>query len=206
MDAKILKAAVSAAIRVTVSTTLIGCGGQMATDAGGAGAASAGGPMGSNGQSKATQSSGDPANVDYPSTEPAHGGKPGMPQTTAGAATSGGAAGGMASTAEAGSAGEATSGEPLDSCACQALLASVQEGDALSSDAQACCQTMFADWLKPTATDAQCSSKLEWFASAAHTQCCNVLKAWQEPACSPWGPPVPPELPFEALLEWEAAA
>ena len=35
MDAKVLRAAVSAAIRVTISTTLIGCGGSVVGDADG---------------------------------------------------------------------------------------------------------------------------------------------------------------------------
>ncbi len=202
MDAKILKAAVSAAIRVTVSTTLIGCGGQMSTDAGAAGAPGAAGHVGSNGQS--AKGSDTPANVDYPYGEPASSGN----AATGGGAPVGGMAsqGGTASTAEAGSAGEASAGEPLDSCACKALLASVKEGDVLSSEAKLCCQAMFADWLKPPTTNDQCSSQLDWFSSAAHGQCCTVLDAWQQSACTPWGPPVPPELPFEALLEWQAAA
>jgi hypothetical protein len=113
--------------------------------------------------------------------------------------------GGMASTAEAGSAGEASS-EPLDSCACQAVLESVKEGDVLSSDAKACCEKAFADYLKLPETNEQCSIRQEWFSLPAHQQCCTTLNAWEESACTPWGPPVPPELPFEALLEWEAAA
>jgi hypothetical protein len=42
----------------------------------------------------------------------------------------------------------------------------------------------------------------------AKAQCCQ-LTGWpplRSLACTPWGPPVPPELPFEALLAWEAAA
>jgi hypothetical protein len=218
MDAKVLRAAVSAAIRVTVSTTLIGCGGQMSTDAAVAGAHATGGPMGSGGQSNGAKGSDNQASVSDPKSQPASGGKAGTSETTAGAATAGSATGGgtplggmaslggTASAAGAGSAGEPNGGAAPDSCACTALLASVKSGEVLSSDAKVCCQTIFADYFKPPTMHEQCSSKLDWFLSPAHDACCNALNAWQVSACTPWGPPVPPELALAALLEWEAAA
>ena len=42
--------------------------------------------------------------------------------------------------------------------------------------------------------------------SAARNLCCNSPETWQVSACTPWGPPVPPELPEEALAAWELAA
>jgi hypothetical protein len=112
----------------------------------------------------------------------------------------------MASEAGAANGGEPNGDTPLDNCACKALLENVKDGDVLSNDAKVCCQAAIDNYLQRPATEEQCSIFSDWFSLPAHQQCCTALNAWQEPACTPWGPPVPPELSSDALLEWEAAA
>lgn len=215
MDAKVLRAAVSAAIRVSVSTTLIGCGGSVTTDAGGAAGATTSG-VSAAGSGK---SGGDTTTPAYPSpvAMPAAGGTGGAPAATASAGTQtvmhagGMASAGTASTSEGGNgeAGEpsmASGGAGPSFCACAALLADVKAGEALSSDAQVCCQVVIDDYPPVSAADQACVNDFQWFVIPAHQQCCTTLDAWLQPACTPWGPPVPAEAPLAALLDWELAA
>ena len=215
MDAKVLKAAVSAAIRVTVSTTLIGCGGSVSTDA--------------------DRASSSPAVKDTPtdthaSVSSGTGGQtssaPSKPMTSTGgqatrpveinAGTGGGElveAGGLASAAGAG--GEpGSAGAPADVCgnaaaACVAKLGEQTFEETPSEATKACCETILArlDELRVD-PGAACFDHLDqdFMASPARRQCCNDQSTWQNPACTPWGPPVPPELSREALLAWSLAA
>jgi hypothetical protein len=221
MDAKVLKAAVSAAIRVTVSTTLIGCGGSMTSNADAEG--------GKPGQSPTTNSapkgSSDQVVTGNPKTGPVAVGMAGAPGAggvaTGGAAagsaatTSGGAAlAGMASAVEGGSAGEANGGAPQDTCAqidaCFSLLEASASpavfGAPVTAANKPCCQTVL-DGLGNWESSIVCLSELNerFMRSPARGVCCSQ-ENWSYPACTPWGPPVPPELSREALLAWSAAA
>ena len=217
MDAKILRAAVSAAIRVTVSTTVIGCGGNVTSDAGGsAGAAHAPSSVGGSSNGKSTAGKTKTA-TPIPRPEPASGGTGGGAepatggawalggQPTGGTASAGSAAQSEGGTSDGGEPNTAGGGAGPSLCACTALLANVKTGDTLSDDAKLCCQTAIDGFLSPEAEDQACWADLQWFSSPAHQLCCTV-DTWQHPACTPWGPAVPPELPLAALLEWEAAA
>jgi hypothetical protein len=215
MDAKVLRAAVSAAIRVTVSTTLIGCGGNVTSDAGGAAGATTGGVATSaKGNGK---SAGDTIAPSYPlpSGTPSSGGTGGGGvagggwsmggQPTAGTGSGATAPMSEAGASEGGAAG--SSGEAPSVCACTATLAEVKPGEALSSDALACCQVVIDAYLTPAVQEEACWFDFQWFVQPAHQQCCAAISdAWQQPACTPWGPPVPPEAPLSALLDWELAA
>lgn len=223
MDAKVLKAAVSAAIRVTVSTTLIGCGGSVSTDGGDRASSSpavkdaptetnesvASGTGGQTGSTppKPTASGGSHA------TGPVAG-NAGNAGTTSGEVVE---VGGMANAAGAppGAAGESSSaGAPADVCgnaaaACVTKLGE-QTFEEMPSDAtKACCETILArlDELRLD-PGAACFDHLDqdFMASPARRQCCKDQSTWQNPACTPWGPPVPPELSREALLAWSLAA
>ncbi len=149
MDAKVLRAAVSAAIRVTVSTTLIGCGGNVSTDTGRAAVppdepAVKGTPVKT---SEPAAKNADP-HVSSPRPTPATGGSaPAIETPTAGVANDGGSSlGGFASTAGAGG-DEAGAGAPSDVCGAAALacVTSLEQAafDApLSAADQACCDTV----------------------------------------------------------------
>ncbi|HEX2872109.1 MAG TPA: hypothetical protein VHP33_12650 [Polyangiaceae bacterium] len=221
MDAKVLKAAVSAAIRVTVSTTLMGCGGSVSTDAGrsspspavkdtatDAHGSVASGTAGTSGQTnsaplKPTQGSGGQTTLPV--------------ETSAGnAGTAGGASvevGGMASAAGAG--GEpGGAGAPPDVCgnaaaACVTKLGEQPFEETPSDATNACCETILArlDELR-LEPGAACFDHLDqdFMQSPARRQCCKDPSTWQNPACTPWGPPVPPEISREALQAWSLAA
>jgi hypothetical protein len=215
MDAKVLKAAVSAALRVTVSTTLIGCGGNVTSNAG-APASAEGGTSGQTASTtSATTASGDQVGTGYPKSEPVSGGKAGVGAATAGAPTGGSAPlAGMASTAEAGSAGEPNGGAAQASCAqvdaCFALLEAaapgLKFGESVADANKPCCQAVL-DSLVNGESSYVCLSELNerFMRSPARAVCCSQ-ENWSYPACAPWGPPVPPELSLATLLKWEAAA
>ena len=214
MDAKVLRAAVSAAIRVTVSTTLIGCGGNVTSEAGGAAGASTGGVATSTGGP--SKGLGEKATTPYPTPNgtPAAGGSEAATggtgalggQPTGGMASAGTAAQNDGGTSDGGEPSTASGGAPADLCACKALLTDVKAGEALSSEAKVCCQAVIDVYLTEVVTRQACWADFSWFSLPAHQQCCTTLDAWQQPACTPWGPPVPPEAPLAALLNWELAA
>jgi hypothetical protein len=167
MDAKVLRAAVSAAIRVTVSTTLIGCGdGESATE---------------------TPSAGMPASGGF---------------------DMGGAA------AIAGAGGEdASAGAPTDVCAaaahaCVSLLEQTPQEPLTEAD-EACCDTVIAtleELRRDTPREACYDGLYARFHGPVRTQCCADQSTWVYLACTPWGPPVPPEFSREALRLWSLAA
>lgn len=207
MDAKTLRAALSAAIRVTVSTSLIGCGGNVATGSKGSE------PM-TDGEAPAT--SYPSPMLDHDSEYPAIGG------SAAGKASIGGAGGGMGPVGQGGSeqAAAGSAGAPATNrCELVEPCLTLLEGlnltfsDPLPSAAAKECCTLALDAIGDFATT-ECGEMDEtWWerrsrfmTSGAHSSCCSELNAWQNSACTPWGPPVPPELSLEALLAWEAAA
>lgn len=220
MDAKVLKAAVSAAIRVTVSTTLIGCGGNVSTDAGRTSSSPAvkDTPTDTTGSvASATAGTGGQTQNAPTNPTPSSGGQATRPVETS-AGTSGSEVvevGGMANAAGAAAGGEpASAGAPGDVCgsaaaACVATLGA-QPFEVTPSDAtQACCETILArlDELR-LEPGAACFDHLDqdFMQSPARRQCCKDASTWENPACTPWGPPVPPELSHEALRRWSLAA
>jgi hypothetical protein len=225
MDAKILKAAISAAIRVTVSTTVIGCGGSVTTDAGGASGPSAAGSSthATTGGNASTKSTDDQAAYPYPVAQPESGGTGNDAPTATGGSPVGNQTGGMtnamgglasAGTATGGEAGEpAVGGAASEVCggaidACLTSLEKLQFGDSLTAANLHCCKTALDGLMELQAAAAECYWPLDsrFLSMPAHQQCCVELDAWQQSACTPWGPPVPPELALDTLIEWEAAA
>jgi hypothetical protein len=221
MDAKVLKAAVSAAIRVTVSTTLIGCGGGVSTGEGRSSPAPtvkdaptdtpervASGTAGAGGRTHSAP----------PEPTAGSGGRATLPlESSAGnTGTAGGASvetGGMASGAGAG--GEpGSAGAPADVCgnaasACVAKLGEQPFEETPSDATIACCETILArlDELRAE-PGAACFDHLDqdFMQSPARRQCCKDQSTWQNPACTPWGPPVPPGFSRAALRAWSLAA
>lgn len=213
MDAKVLRAAVSAAIRVTVSTTLIGCGGNVSTDAGRATSSPAvkDTPT-STGEPSANET--EPSRTPSPDPKPttsAGGSAPASEVPTAGMASSGGSeVGGMAAVAGAGG-DEASAGAPADVCraAAQACLTQLEQTtpEPPSAADKACCDTVIAtleELWQGTPRDACFESIDARFRGAVRTECCADKSTWVYRACTPWGPPVPPELSRAAL--WSLAA
>ena len=208
MDAKILRAAVSAAIKVTITTTLVGCGGVVTSSSGSPGAE----------PTKGEPASGGKPGTEASKSEPASGGKPGAEATTVAAAPGGSAAlGGMATTAEAGNAGAPNGGSPDATCvgaevdACYAFLAEAKPqtkfGEPLPAPYQACCSTVLSSLVNGELSYVCLSDNSAHFDQSARAVCCSDPASWSVyPACAPWGPPVPPELSLEALLDWQAAA
>lgn len=200
MDAKTMRAALAAAVRVTISTSLIGCGGQATSDSGGPTTPS---------QESDDQRTPAPVN-ERPRYVVSSGGSSMGGASTGGSSMLGGA--GATATNEAGSAGspELSGCEAID--ACMKSLAGLDFGDPLpDAAAERCCATIIQGLSRPSA-DGQplaCGPELssDFFALPAHQACCtSVAGAWGDPACSPWGPPVPPALPEGALLSWRAVA
>jgi hypothetical protein len=208
MEAKVLRAALSAAIRVTVSTSLLGCGG---VTSGGQSEAPAGSDP------PATDSQGQGVTAPAPSYDGYGAG--GYPTSTAGSgnntagtpSAAGSGSGGLAS-GEGGAAG--AGGMPTPPDPCEAAQSCVSDLQALRSDTwpqlpttprtTECCQLVIgtrAPWGAPL----QCGEETFNGHDELLWPCCEVLQSPQDTACTPWGPPVPPELDLEQLLEWAAA-
>jgi hypothetical protein len=230
MDAKVLRAAVSAAIRVTVSTTLVGCGNTVSNDAAPSAASgstsrsddvrdagSGGMPSGAAamGQAGTMLDMGGTA-LDMGGTAPSNGGTPssstgGKPLSTpevggtahGGASTAGQASGG--SEAEAGAPAQACGANVLD---CLSVLEMVERGVPLDEVSSACCVSVRGGLVELKQAGAECYLEIAHrFQSApARQACCKDPSTWQETACAPWGPPVPPELRLDLLPDWAAVA
>jgi hypothetical protein len=121
----------------------------------------------------------------------------------------------MASTAEAGQAGQlAGAGAPSERCGselegCLAVIDGVRFGETMPSETvKACCETVLAGLVELEQERAECFSdvNLRLMNSPGRRSCCSDPATWQQPACTPWGPPVPPELSLEVLLSWSTAA
>jgi hypothetical protein len=197
MDLKVRRAALSAAIKVTVSASLLSCGGIASSSnppEGVAGGASAdrGGTGGT-----ASVVAGD-ANVEAGGTANAQAG--GAANTaTAGAPTVGGAA----------PASDCGSTQTKDCLAYFDGLQLKPEDELPEGIAVACCQVVM-DEMAATASNAegrQCSRDLQerLDASGVFYDCCWKTGSTLA-ACTPWGPPVPAELSLAQLLAWEDAA
>jgi hypothetical protein len=205
MDAKTLRAALSAAIRVTVSTSLIGCGGNVTTTTGSepttdveAPATSYPSPM-----------------LDHDSDYPAIGGSAAGKASIGGAGGGTGPAGQGGSEQAAGSAGAPATNrcELVDPCLTLLEGLNLTFSDPLPSTAAKECCALALDVIGDfAATECGQMDEMWWkrrsrfMLAGAHSACCTELSAWSNSACTPWGPPVPPELSLEALLVWEAAA
>lgn len=223
MDAKVLRAAVSAAIRVTVSTTLIGCGGNVTTDAGGARTPDKNDAQSSGEPTSSAKDAGQQTSTPYPT------GGAGSNEAVAGSAMAAGgiAGGGTASTGgvnvgglasaaganDVSSAGEASAGAPTQSCApaaetCLTTLEQTTPTPTPSAATKACCETVLQAIELPPRLSNQCfdSVNTRFMQGTVRSQCCSDPSTWQQQACTPWGPAVPPELSLEALLQWSAAA
>ncbi len=221
MDAKVLRAAVSAAIRVTVSTTLIGCGGNVTTDAGGARTPETNDAASSKEPSSSVKGSGDQASVPYPVSGTGSSEAKAGSSATAGGAAAGGTSstggvevGGMANAAGADEIGNAgTAGAPIAICgavadACLTLLEHAPANEPPSIVGKPCCEAMLEELTQLQHANAECYQHL-WnrvMQPGVRPQCCNDPSTWQHQACAPWGPPVPPELSLAALLQWGTAA
>lgn len=220
MDANVLRAAVSAAIRVTVSTTLIGCGGSVVSEADGAGSTPSG--TAGRGQGDAVTASGGHAAAPVPVSTNASGGKTSSASAGAATATTAGMAGtatetetgGVANAAGAGQAGEpASAGAPAEVCggavdACLTQLEQELPTEALSDAGKACCQTVIVGFDDLRMNGAECFNDLDrrFMSSGVRRLCCADQATWSHPACTPWGPPVPPELSAEQLRAWSLVA
>ena len=221
MDAKTLRAALAAAVRVTVSTSLIGCGGNITSDdaRGGPAIAGAASPPEREVDVKYPSASGGKAAQQPYEVAPAAGVAAGGVATGGVPTTAGGSgSGGDTAASEAGSAGSSV----IDSCqpveACMTVLEGVelQPGQALSNDELGCCRLVVSE-LQPLnlGSDAplevsECGERIEprFGRTPVTMQCCQET-SWptiRSLACTPWGPPVPPELPRDALAAWEMAA
>lgn len=214
MDAKVLRAAVSAAIRVTVSTTLIGCGGNVSTDAGRTTSSPAvkDTPT-TNGEAAANGTEPTGTSSPYPQpTASAGGSGPASETPTAGmtATSAGSEAGGMTSIAGAGG-DEASAGAPADVCgaAAHACLTQLEQTtmEPPSAATKACCDTVIATLEQPE-LDPICldSVNRRFLSGGVRHECCADQSTWVHQACTPWGPPVPPELSRAALQTWSLAA
>jgi hypothetical protein len=131
----------------------------------------------------------------------------------AGTSSRGGAeTGGVASLAGAGG-DEASAGAPADVCGAAALacIESIEQTDAvqpLSDATQACCDVVLAAIALPPQLSAECFANVNtrFMQGGARQQCCHDPSTWQQPACTPWGPPVPPEFSRAMLQAWSLAA
>jgi hypothetical protein len=93
----------------------------------------------------------------------------------------------------------------------------LEPAEALPSGARACCELVvkeLAPLEPPSGVEpwgiSECGARIEqrFEEMPAKARCCQET-GWpplSSLACTPWGPPVPPELPVDALLAWEAAA
>lgn len=233
MDAKVLRAAVTAAIRVTMSTTLVGCGNTVSDQARpseASGSESSAGSAMSGGTGSAMSSvGGDPRGggigqagavvdvVDVGGAAPSSGGSPsssagGQPSTTPGiGGTSSPGGTDAAGQSPGGTEGEA--GAPALACGasvldCLSALEMVERGALLDETGMACCVTVRAGLIELKQESAECYLGIaKRFQSApARQACCKDPSTWDETACAPWGPPVPPELRLEVLRAWAAVA
>ncbi len=225
MEAKVLRAALSAAIRVTVSTSLLGCGG---VTTGGQGEA----PAGSDPPAKNRQGQGVPTpgyGSGYSTGSGYGSGSGGYPTSTAGSGSStagtlsvaGSGSGGLA-TGEGGAAlaGAPAGGEPGSAGMpnppgpCEVAQACLSDLQGLLSDTfpqlpttprtTECCQLVISQ-IAPWGAPLQCGEATLMAGEELQWPCCEVLQSPMDTACTPWGPPVPPELDLEQLLEWTAA-
>jgi len=219
MDAKVFRAAVLAAMRVTVSTALVGCGNTV-TKPGGAAPADEG-----------VERAGSSAGERTPVLDAATAGSGAKPSAmsgsgaSAGPPASGGATAAEGSTTMAGRTGldggaggtpddgAAGAGSPAlvcggDALACLSLLEGLEPAAPLDDAGSACCLSVRKALLELPAADAECYRDLSsrFQKAPGRSTCCADPSTWLEIACTPWGPPVPPELSPSLLASWAAVA
>jgi hypothetical protein len=230
MDAKVLRAAVSAAIRVTVSASLVGCGNTVSSDVGpleaggstsrgdGSRDAGAGGMLGGAALGQAGTELGMAGTLlAMAGTASSNGGNPSSSiggQLGGTAPETGGMAhGGTDAAGQASGGNEAAAGAPAQACGaylddCLSALGAVERGAPLDELGTACCVTVRAALIELKAAGAECYLDIakRFQTAPARQACCKDPSTWEETACAPWGPPVPPELPLELLQDWVAVA
>jgi hypothetical protein len=185
MEAKVLRAALSAAIRVTVSSSLLGCGGATTFDPQGPGPGSSEEPPQSNGG----------------------GGVEMVARGGGGGLGNAGGTPGAAGTPIA--SGSFCDGSAMRACEpiYDELAASPNSwSEQLDAVALGCCKVLVdAVEVSPPEIDVQCRAELGSRLNLLRDSCCPAVE-FQGNACAPWGPPVPPELDLERLLSGGAAA
>jgi hypothetical protein len=208
MDAKVLQAAVAAAIRVTVSTTLIGCGGNFTSDAT---------PPGAGGKASAEAGRAGQSSQEPPAPSPVEIGGGGAMVASGGGSEVGGtplAAAGESAAGEPSSGGAAPLGCAAEIEACLPVLEAVDPTKGFAGNATSCCQTVITGLFKDLPkTIPECEGARTRFRMAAgNTQCCQQnswiwsLDGKNVSGCTPWGPPVPPELSLARLEAMRVAA
>jgi hypothetical protein len=216
MEAKVLRAALSAAIRVTVSTSLLGCGGVTSGGQGEAPADSDPPAKNSQGQGVETPEPGygggyASGSMGYSPSRAGSGfsaaGAPGVAGNGAGGLATGGGGAALGGAPAGGEPGAGVMPEPLEPCA--VALACLGDLQALKSDtwpqlpttprATECCQLVI-DHIVPFEAPLQCGDEVVGAGEELRWPCCEVLQSPPGTACTPWGPPVPPELDLEQLL------
>ena len=105
-------------------------------------------------------------------------------------------------------------GVPSPADPCEATQACVNDLQALRSDTlpqlpttprtTECCE-LIINHIVPWGAPLLCEAEVFDAGDDVKWPCCEVLQSPQDTACTPWGPPVPPELDLERLLEWAAA-
>jgi hypothetical protein len=190
MDYSTRRAALRAAAKVALSASIIGCGSVVVEDLDHGGAASSGGGSGPIATATSTSSaSGSVSSTGTGDIAPDAGPSDGGEELACDTPPLGVDAG--------------ISDETL-TCCIGFLGGYVPDGsdwpefDAVAAadpSVKGCCNAMIQDVAKV----AQQGSALAWNELNA---CCGVLGNPNGPACTPWGPPVPPEMPIDrALLE-----
>jgi len=220
MDLKVRRAALSAAIKVTVSASLLSCGGIASSSnpinpsnpsdglAGGASAdrAGTGGSASVLAGGTANAVTGD-ANVEAGGTANANAEAAGAANAEAGGTANVEAAGAPAAGGAA-PASECGSPQTNDCLAYFDALQLKPGADLPEGMAVACCHVVMDEIATTTgsADGSQCSLALHQRldASGVFYDCCWKTGSTLT-ACTPWGPPVPAELSLEQLLAWEAA-
>ena len=91
------------------------------------------------------------------------------------------------------------------------LLEQEPPGAPLSDAGEACCDTVVVGFDDLRLSNAECFGDLNrrFMASGVRGRCCSDQATWSHLACTPWGPPVPPELSAESaelLRAWSLAA
>jgi hypothetical protein len=233
LDPKVFRAAVSAAIRVTISTALVGCGNTASTsavpsDGGGSASAADSGGNGSGGvpsgtgaeQSGTAHATAGSAPISGTSAVTPSGGQPSATTPEVGGSASGSAnVGGGTNVGGSSSAGGETfgaageAGAPAQLCGaevaeCLSVLETFEAGAALDEAGLACCLGVREGLSELQKVAAECYRDLNrrFTGTAARSECCKDSSTWTEIACAPWGPPVPPELSAELLESWANVA
>jgi hypothetical protein len=232
MDARVRRAALATAMKVTLTSSLLGCGGNTSDSGqrtsagqpalpvpGAAGAlASTGGSVSGSGGS-ASEPLPVAAGGSTAEPSPLSGGRAGMASTSEGGApessTQGGTGAGSRPDESAGAAGSLAGegGAAAGSACAPEVLDCVDSLEELGLSAGAplpdvpgakeCCQAVAS--VAGDVPANECQTELKPRFTPLRSTCCSAL-LWKGPGCIAWGPPVPPELSLDALRAWSHAA